>query len=152
MRLLIPTIGTILMLTDDWTFTLREERRNQKFANQPLLDLDYASWVGGQHLPDPDNPGRSKWVPNKGKTQDITLPKGTKLKVARIYIRNGGKDMKSYDSVTFTCNPHLTAAKAQKLGVLKGRFWAKLLDVNSMDVAFDGATMPVPEYRGVAGG
>jgi hypothetical protein len=150
MRLLIPTIGTVLTLTKPWTFRLHEERRNQKFANQPLLDLDYSSWPGGQHLPDPDKPGRTKWVENTDKAQDITLPKGTTLKVARIYIRNGGKDMKSYDSVTFTCNGNVKGKKGKT--VHKGRFWAKLLDVNSMDIAFDAMTTPIPEFVAVQGG
>ena len=152
MRLLIPTIGTVLTLTKDWTFRLHEERRNQKFANQPLLNLDYSWWPGGQHVPDPTPqlPRRTKWVENKGKAQDITLPAGTKLKVARIYIRNGGKDMKSYDSVTFTCNGDIKGKKGKT--VLKGRFWAKLIDVNSMDIAFDAMTTPIPEFAALQAG
>jgi hypothetical protein len=134
------------MLTEDWTFDLYQERRNNKFANQPGLDLDHNHW----------SPTRHQWVKEGGKDvrkttmippAQVTLPKGTKLKIARIYIRNGGGDMKAFDSVTFQCNPGTTAAKARKLGLLRGRFWAKLIDVNSMDVAFDGATMPIPEYR-----
>jgi len=145
-RFLIPTIGTIIQLTEDWTFVLHEERRNEKFANQPLLNFGYKGWPGGQHLPDPNNPGRTKWVPNTTKTQSVTLPKGTKLRVARIYIRNGGGDMKNFDSVTFFCNFHLSGAKAKKAGALKGRFWAKLIDVNNMDVAYDPETMPLAEF------
>jgi len=153
MRLLIPTIGTVLTLTADWTFMLHEERRNEEFANQPLLNLDYKRYPDGHREPDP-KPGwasATKWV-SDGRETPVTLPAGTKLKVARIYIRNGGKDMKEYDSVTFTVNSHLTPAKARKQGAMKGRFWAKLLDVNSMEVAFDGATMPIPEYREAASG
>jgi hypothetical protein len=150
MRLLIPTIGTVLTLTKPWTFRLHEESRNTKFANQPLLDLDYKSWPGGQHLPDPNNPGKTKWVQNTAKAQDITLPKGTKLKVSRIYIRNGGKDMKDYDSVTFYCNSHIKGKKGKL--VIKGRFWAKLLDVNSMDIAFDAMTTPIPEFAALQAG
>lgn len=134
MRLMVPTIGTVLTLTEDWTFTLHEEYRNYKFSKAFRLGFD--EW--GDY--------------NSPKSAQITLPAGTKLKVARIYIRNGGADMKEFDSLTFNCNSHLSAAQARKQGAVKGRFWAKLIDVNSMEVAFDGATMPIPEYRQVASG
>ena len=136
-RFLIPTIGTIIQLTEDWTFVLHEEGRNQKFANQPGLDLPFG--YGPKY-----NPTTRSYDPPR--TADVTLPKGTKLKVARIYIRNGGGDMKNFDSVTFTANFHLSGAKAKKAGALKGRFWAKLIDVNNMDVAYDPETMPLAEF------
>ncbi|MDB4278274.1 hypothetical protein N9917_01590 [Deltaproteobacteria bacterium] len=147
MRLLIPSIGTVLMLTEDWTFDLYAESRNQKFANQPLLDLGFTSYSPWEWKRDATT-GQQERVPIP--PVPVTLPKGTQLKVSRIYIRNGGKDMKSFDSVTFYCNSNIKGKKGKT--VIKGRFWAKLLDVNSMDVAFDAQTMPIPEYTAVSGG
>lgn len=48
------------------------------------------------------------------------FPEGTVLKIERIYIRKGARD---YDSVTF---------RLVGKGV-KGRFWAKLDEVNTME-------------------
>ena len=56
----------------------------------------------------------------------VTLPKGTILKVDRIYIRKGKSD---YSSITFYCKnlPNTTSKKKSK----SFRFWAKLEDVNN---------------------
>ncbi len=69
----IPSIGDQLILDKDWTFTLWNEYRNETL-----------------------------WALQDGKSKDkhmrVTLPKGTELRVDRIYIRKGIKD---YDSITF---------------------------------------------------
>ena len=52
------------------------------------------------------------------------LPRGTRLKVARIYVRHGAGD---FDSITFTINKHPTDKK------LKARFWCKLNDANKIE-------------------
>ena len=52
----------------------------------------------------------------------VTLPVDTELNVQRIYIRVG---QNGFDSVTF-CAKHKDG--------LKGRFWAKLNDVNTIEM------------------
>jgi hypothetical protein len=123
MKLFIPPLGTQLELAAPWTFSLHRESRNYSLIVK-LRDK------GGYYIPDPvNNPDQSDWYKrylNDGKLCDFTLPAGAKLKVARIYIRAGAR---SFDSVTFNLDfetPH---------GVkIKGRFWAKLDDVNKMEV------------------
>ena len=118
MRVFIPTIGTVFVLAADWEFPLQEESRNHKFSKE--FRLGYREWAR-THNGEP--PARDDWV---------TLPAGTVLRVDRIYIRKGGADIKEYDSVTFWCNTHVKPAEGRKLK--RGRFWAKLADVNQMEV------------------
>lgn len=112
--LFIPTIGDVLVLAEDWTFPLHEEYRNNKFADDNFGSGYARSWYSYSEIP--------------ARSDTVTLPAGTHLKIARIYIRGGGADMKEYDSLTFTCNGHLKGKAAK--GAIKGRFWAKLVDVN----------------------
>lgn len=55
-----------------------------------------------------------------------TLPAGTVLSIDRYYIKNGASE---YDSVTFRAS--FDGVKASK------RFWAKLADVNRLNVEFE---------------
>jgi hypothetical protein len=137
MRLLIPTIGTEMTLDVPWTFTLYQERRNQKFANDNfgLGWMAYPTWNRDNRRDEP-------------LTKEITLPAGTILKVARIYVRSTTADFRNFDSVTF--NVVRPKGKAGKTA-LKGRFWAKLADVNSMEVFFNIATTPIHEAEGLKG-
>lgn len=128
MRLFIPTLGTVLTLSQDWAFVLHEERRNEKFANQKGLALNYTAW--------------GRWTTageRQRKALRVTLPKGTFLKVDRIYIRGKADDAREFDSVSFYCNPGARTG-------LRGRFWAKLDDVNLMEVAVEAVaqeTLPL---------
>jgi hypothetical protein len=138
-RLCVPTIGTILTLEEDWTFLLHHERRNQKFGKDNFdLDLSWSDWWWKR---DPVT-GKNERVYNK--PHEITLPAGTVLKVDRIYIRSKAKDYRDYDSVTFQCNPGLKGKAAKSK--IRGRFWAKLADVNAAEVLFDPLTIPLHEY------
>lgn len=67
-------------------------------------------------------------------SETVTLPAGTHLRIGRIYIRAGGAHERGYDSVTFYCNLHLKGkpSKGSSKGAIRGRFWAKLGDVNTM--------------------
>lgn len=58
--------------------------------------------------------------------QTCTLPKGTQLKIDRIYIRKGNED---YSSITFYIEdcPDKTFRPKKKI-----RFWSKLDDVNNI--------------------
>lgn len=136
MKLFIPEIGTLLRLTADWVFYLHYEGRNEgllKFfelivpnSNQNslrrglLVRADgtadrWGHWDGAQAWRD--------GIPTHHATQ-VTLPAGTELILDRIYIRKG-KD--AFSSVTFR-TVVLPGTKS------KPRFWAKLADVNTLEV------------------
>lgn len=124
MQLFIPTIGTHLCLTDDWTFKLHQESRN--FAvRQALLGADTIIPADCWYHPEKYARG--------SEPLDMTLPAGTIITVDRIYIR---KAIGDFDSVTFfikNCPDPRFASKKNK-GTFKGsaRFWAKLDDVNNI--------------------
>lgn len=105
-KLFIPSIGTKIRLEAPWTFTLYRESRNLKFRDV------YANYIDAD----------VKWKTSPD-TYECTLFSKTELVVDRIYIRHG---LKSFDSVTFKMLP-LPGCPA-----LKGRFWAKLADVNNI--------------------
>lgn len=104
MRLFIPSVGAQLRLLTDWTFTLYGEYRNSTFAKNVGCQGECRYW-------------------HATPMSQITLPAGTVLSVARIYIRNGKKD---FDSITFT-------VKSCPEKKYKGRFWAKLDEVNEIE-------------------
>lgn len=138
--LMVPSLGTTLILVKPWTFTLHVERRNSTFAlniGQPWYDhsgqpsKSFWGWEHGMVMhgrvmgsPDPRNVRRV-----------VTFPAGTKLKVARVYIRGTSNDAREFDSLTFT----VVKVPGQKW---KGRFWAKLAEVNHMECVFVKDTMP----------
>lgn len=72
----IPSIGDVLILDKPWTFRLFHEYRNETLL--AVFDKKYNEDRGGYTV--------------------VTLPRGTELRVDRIYIRKGVKD---YDSLTF---------------------------------------------------
>ncbi len=126
MRVHIPTIGTLFVLATDWQFDLYEESRNNKFANQKDLDLKYfrgSAWYWSRGTP-PHGDDRAR-LPSR--ITPVTLPKGTSLKVDRIYIRGKTAESREFDSVSFFCNPGARSG-------IRGRFWAKLGDVNRLEV------------------
>jgi len=148
MKLYIPEIGDIIELAEDWKFPLHNEDRN----NTVIVALNLLDDPKFAHADDlyvrnaPRYAGRMEW------TWDVVIPKGTKLKIDRIYIRKGNE---GYSSITFyvedspvkellanhpvrkldwygRLNPNFTkTTKAKK------RFWAKLDDVNQ--IVFKGA-------------
>jgi hypothetical protein len=128
-KLNIPEIGDVLELTSKWEFTLHLERRNLEFGRKYHgvtkseieaynkwrdwywygWDYNTKTYIRTERLPKPD-------------PKPVTLPKGTLLKVDRIYIRRGNAE---FSSVTFRI-PNLP----------KSRFWAKLSDVNNIKFRF----------------
>lgn len=115
MKLYIPTIGTELELTSKWTFSLHHEYRNDKLWK----------WLGRGEEHEPwryREVNSNRW--EKDPPIEVSLPKGTILIVDRIYIRQQAEE---YDSVTFRLK-----SCPGKSG--KARFWAKLADVNNMNV------------------
>jgi hypothetical protein len=112
MNLFIPPLGTKLVLLAPWQFGLHYEKRNRG-----LWDLKFAPPVMDQY-PTP-------WKTTFHEVRLVTLDPGTELKVDRIFIRC---HTEGYDSVTFR-------AEVYHMGVFKKvRFWAKLIDVNKMEV------------------
>lgn len=115
MQLFIPTLGTRLKLLEDWKFTLHDERRNSTLKN--LIEYSRSKFEVEDSIFDvlkDDTKTKEDKIP-------CVLPAGTILTVRRIYIRQGAK---AYDSVTFSI--HKCPEK------LKGRFWVKLHDANTM--------------------
>jgi hypothetical protein len=137
MRLFIPNLKTNLILTQDWTFRLYNEYRNTKgFRKSVGVSWpSYQEWCEAEGLtPEGTTDERpyKHWI-HRDRYQEeaggtrcykaVTLPKGTILRVSRIYIRNGAQ---AFDSITFSI-------KKRKGHKVSGRFWAKLADVNLME-------------------
>lgn len=155
MRLHIPDIGDHLRLEEDWTFRLHNERRNDGFIT--LLGLDQSpEIVAAKRRSEAaeakfrslkrGDPGYDeaygeflKFSPHRRVKIDwpVTLPKGTVLKVDRVYIRKGASDFSSLtfyviDTPLFSKNTKSAGAGGKKS--LKKRFFASLADVNKMTV------------------
>lgn len=114
-KLFIPPLGTKIKLTKDWYFNLHIcEHRNTKLAKD--LNLKPKNLVD--------------WREYMNQAKGIIMPAGTVLSVDRIYIKQG---QESFDSVSFKIleSPH-PLLKSVK-GKNKGRFWAKLSDVNEIE-------------------
>ena len=122
MNLYIPAIGTKMTLTEPWTFKLWYEDRNYRFIE--TLEANFFN------IPKPKK--KDYWAMTQ-ELCDFTLPVGTQMSLARIYVRLGQKE---FDSVTFNVNWEAQSPKLQKMVKLKGRFWVKLADANTikMDV------------------
>ena len=144
----VPPLGTKIVLAEPWSFDLYNERRNEKLIDTLGLRklvtgptekkkdtrygiYDYAtkSYIMEDYEYD-YTPTHYEWeggkdIPYREVIKKVTLPRGSKLTVSRIYIRNGVKD---YDSITF----HLIKGRKKKNDPVPphGRFWAKLHDVN----------------------
>ena len=106
MELFIPEIGTILKLEQDWQFTLYSEYRNNLHIKLNITR----------------------------DTQVVELPKGTLVKMDRIYVRKGNSQ---FSSITFSI-PNVKS-KADKLNypnnvTLGGaKFWVKLHECNGIN-------------------
>ena len=130
MKMLIPNTKTELILLEPWTFRLFYEGRNHQLLLCVGVDLGqmryqdrYVSWGTSSEL---------------NHTQ-ATLPAGTVLRVSRVYIRQGTAD--TFDSLTFQIK--MCPNKAYK-----GRFWAKLGDINGkMDAELYFGQTLTPEER-----
>lgn len=145
----IPEIGTKLVLTRPWSFSLYKELRNQKVWDmisaarpeetaqketvvQNIRDemndvmrqnredtLKYTEYLEKIH-------GLREREANAQKFT-VLLPQNTHLTVDRIYIRKGSSD---YSSITF----YLTKTDYPALDQRgRKRFWAKLDEVNNME-------------------
>jgi hypothetical protein len=133
--LCIPSLGDTFTLAEDWTFSAVNDHRN----------VTVIRWAQG--TPSPLS-GPQDWFPLgypygknsyaetqaiKNRTISVLLPKGTILKIDRIYIRKGAKE---FDSVTFfSPNTKVKINKNDSYSENKSlRFFASLSDVNQMRV------------------
>ena len=112
MKLFIPKLGTKIVLTKHWKFTLIGEARNKSLweimTNTPLLPRPWGVPFN-QHYPP---------------KLECTLFSGAILKFDRVYIRKGAEH---HNSVTFK-------AEIEHFGVWKkARFWVTLDDANNIE-------------------
>lgn len=114
-KLYVPACGDRITLSAPWTFTLRLEWRNRRFAEEVGL----APKTG------------SRWPASSSDKVPHTLPAGTVLEVDRVYVRNFNKSKlrveDDYDSVTF----RVIGPKGKPLRLQ--RFWVKLVDCNRIE-------------------
>jgi len=103
-RLFIPQVGNQLKLTANWNCKVFNERRNSKVFSGLNVDTSSAE--------------------SRNTNIDITFPKGTILKVDRLYVRAPAS---SYDSITFS----IVSSPIKSLN--KARFWVKIMDANNIE-------------------
>lgn len=115
MRVFVPRVGTILRLSQEWSFEVFADRRNSAAA----LALGRTE-ESIRHIRGDTSLGR------------LILPANTVVVVDRVYVRqaiNSTARPSEYDSITFRVRaggiPELSARK---------RFFARIEDVNMMDV------------------
>ena len=123
MKLFIPEIATKFVITEPWTFSLYSESRNEDFIST-LRSNRYS-------IPKRKMNGVGYYGFEAQRLCDFTLPVGTQLSVSRVYIRRGASE---YSSVSFTINFEKFSKTLDKNVKIKGRFWAKLDDVNKLNV------------------
>jgi hypothetical protein len=154
MKMSIPDIGAEFVLSKDWTFKLYAEHRNfdllkstgvvvttgTSFWNSRDCCIDdiYSPMLYLRHIVDLEEVKKT-WdlepvyntdgtLAGYDRSVSTTLPKGTLLKIDRIYIRKGLTD---YSSVSFYASNNTSLTKAGK--PKRYRFWAKLPDVNNIE-------------------
>lgn len=110
MQLYIPNIGEKIILAADWTFRLFNERRCQPFDDcpAPAQIVDNPTYFLSQ-------------------VKHCTLPAGTVLMVDRVYLRQG---LDEFASISF----RIVSTSAPWIAKQRKRFWAKLDDVNQMQI------------------
>ena len=120
-RIAIPTIGSLFMLSEPWSFELYLERRNRAFMDKAFDGIP--SFPGFTSKRSGDCPGKT-----------LVFPTGTKLRIDRLYIRKGVFD---FDSVTLI----LAKGNCPTFPKLYGRFWVKLHDINRVVCQWDLSTV-----------
>lgn len=113
MQLYIPPLGSSLVLSKNWTFKLNHEYRNE---------------LAFVHFDMKMKRGRYSYLEKMLPPENVVLPKGTVLKIERIYIRKGNDD---FDSITFTC-PEIKVVVPGRTTRRAVRFWVKLDDANNI--------------------
>lgn len=155
-KLFIPPLGFEFALAADWTFALHQEHRNAGLLGAAGLLQTLPNRANEEFWSLSDERKRVLWEASPWRLDDGQVPSGnfrfpdlqlpftfragTRLKVDRIYIRQG---QTGFDSVSFRAARWVTAptdplarasTKSKSL-----RFWAKLGDVNRI-LLVDSAT------------
>jgi len=144
-QLYIPQLAERITLLAPWEFTVYGEERNlgllkNLVAQGVLSEADavkgfsssYASSKSPKTLDD-------VYYGNNNPVAKVVLPPGAVLSVNRIFIRQGSAE---YNSVTFNLlsTPRHTWKRA--------RFWAKLHDVNTIQIDEHAIVTKPPEKLG----
>ena len=136
----VPTIGDTIHLEQDWTFDLYYESRNDGLLL--LADFTEKEEYQYQYMKKPKTRilYRGQYSQKAGQ---FTLPRGTELKIDRIYIRGRARE---YDSITFRVVSCPDKTRNKK------RFWVKLRDANrircSLQPVYD-LDAPVGRFEGI---
>lgn len=146
MRMFIPEIGTRIVLESDWTFMLHDEHRNEGVLKMLMAqDPDLAETLTTRRAEAHERWARAREARtatadeiralgeamHAARNTQVTLPAGSELSIDRIYIRRG---VSEYSSITFNLT-RTTHAAFQGKGKGRKRFWAKLAEVNQMEIA-----------------
>lgn len=102
-KLFIPQVGNQLTLISNWNCKVFNEYRNEKVFKGLNIDLSQLT---------------------RDTNIDITFPKGTILRVDRLYVRAPAS---SFDSITFS----VVSSPIKSLN--KSRFWVKLSEANQIE-------------------
>lgn len=86
MKLIIPRLGDLLVLTNDWSFPVMHEDRNKSLIAHDGKEFISVVYERGDF-----------WKPVYGYS-DHTLKAGAVVSIARYYIRQGAGE---FDSITF---------------------------------------------------
>jgi hypothetical protein len=122
MPVMIPEIGTKMILAEDWHMELHNEYRNSSVLELTEIVKKKRNWD-------------ELYGANTSKHTELVFPKGTILSVDRIYIRKGAS---GFSSLTFYADKKVKILRDGKeyISTKSLRFWAKLKDVNNMKVQF----------------
>lgn len=126
LRLMVPEIGTQLLLSQDWKFRLYQETRNSSVIS--LFNLFEGRIRSPFHEPTPE--------PEK-----VKILGGSILVVDRIYVR---QQLKGYSSLSFFLQPQGRLQYKNRIAIVskRMRFWAKLEDVNQITASVNRLTVP----------
>ncbi len=116
MNFFVPDIGSLLILNQEWTFTLFNEYRNSTMFNLMIKRGEILN-------------------SNSKSNQVVTIPKKLVIKVDRIYIKKG---LSQYSSITFSIpkpkNKSEKLAMPLNMDYYGVKFWVKLHECNGIDV------------------
>lgn len=118
MKVWIPRCGDAVSLLQPWTLWLHYEHRN----------------VGVYDMVEPRPGAGDRFYRRDVKPVSWTVPAGTELVFDRVYIRQNNDE---FASVTFIVKEHPDDSFVGE------RFWAKLDDVNNLDVLLMSSDNPV---------
>lgn len=130
MQFFIPDIGFKLVLTNDWTFNLFAENRNDSLL--ACFGVSGSPWYNQEEIRKYKSKGFAEESPRMWAVK-FTLPSDTVLTVDRVYIRKGANE---YSSVSFNIpresltQDFLDAHPALRKGRL--RFWVKTKDLENL--------------------